>query len=287
LRKFQSGLECAHKIFETIDYEPKINLENESSKPIETISGDIVFKNVSFRYINGKNPSLSDVSIVLEHGKQTAFIGSSGAGKSTIIKLLNHFYLPTTGKIFVGGVDLRTINTRQYRHCVGYVGQEPVLFNESIKENLLNAKPDATEYELYSALKSAMAFDFVMELPQGIDSNVGSVGSKLSGGQKQRIAIARALIKQPTLLILDEATSALDSKSEKEVQAAIEKINVETEITTVLIAHRLSTLSNSDKIIILEDGKVLDETTYEKLVGMENLSTNFDLNTRNVEGKSS
>jgi ABC-type multidrug transport system fused ATPase/permease subunit len=161
------------------------------------------------------------------------------------------------------------------------------LFNESIKENLLNAKPDATEYELYSALKSAMAFDFVMELPQGIDSNVGSVGSKLSGGQKQRIAIARALIKQPTLLILDEATSALDSKSEKEVQAAIEKINVETEITTVLIAHRLSTLSNSDKIIILEDGKVLDETTYEKLVGMENLSTNFDLNTRNVEGKSS
>jgi ABC-type multidrug transport system fused ATPase/permease subunit len=161
------------------------------------------------------------------------------------------------------------------------------LFNESIKENLLNAKPDATEYELYSALKSAMAFDFVMELPDGIDSNVGSVGSKLSGGQKQRIAIARALIKQPSLLILDEATSALDTKSEKEVQAAIERINIELNITTVVIAHRLSTLSNSDKIIILIDGKVSEETTYEKLVGRKHVSNDLNLITGSIEGKSS
>ena len=161
------------------------------------------------------------------------------------------------------------------------------MFNESIKENLLNAKPDATEYELYSALKSAMAFDFVMELPDGIDSNVGSVGSKLSGGQKQRIAIARALIKQPSLLILDEATSALDTKSEKEVQAAIERINIELNITTVVIAHRLSTLSNSDKIIILIDGKVSEETTYEKLVGRKHVSNDLNLVTGSIEGKSS
>jgi ABC-type multidrug transport system fused ATPase/permease subunit len=160
------------------------------------------------------------------------------------------------------------------------------LFNESIKENILNAKPDATDDEIYSALKSALAYDFVMEMSEGINTNVGSVGSKLSGGQKQRIAIARALIKKPTLLILDEATSALDSKSEKEVQGAIEKINKEMKITTVVIAHRLPTLSNAKKIIILEDGKVKDEVTYEKLCEMKGISYKLNLLDEHVEGKS-
>jgi subfamily B ATP-binding cassette protein MsbA len=286
IRKFRSGLECAHKVFETIDSESKNNLNSNEFSPISKISEDIVFKNVSFKYVNGKNPSLQDVSIVLEHGATTAFVGSSGAGKSTIIKLLEDFYLPTSGNIYVNGVDLRLINKRQYRHCVGYVGQEPALFNESIKENILNAKPDATDDEIHSALKSALAYDFVMQMDEGIDTNVGSVGSKLSGGQKQRIAIARALVKKPTLLILDEATSALDSKSEKEVQDAIEKINKEMNITTVVIAHRLQTLSNAKKIIILKDGKVEEEVTYEKLCQMKGLSSELNLVNGNVKGKS-
>jgi subfamily B ATP-binding cassette protein MsbA len=286
IRKFRSGLECAHKVFETIDSESKNNLNSNEFSPISKISEDIVFKNVSFKYVNGKNPSLQDVSIVLEHGATTAFVGSSGAGKSTIIKLLEDFYLPTSGNIYVNGVDLRLINKRQYRHCVGYVGQEPALFNESIKENILNAKPDATDDEIHSALKSALAYDFVMQMSEGIDTNVGSVGSKLSGGQKQRIAIARALVKKPTLLILDEATSALDSKSEKEVQDAIEKINKEMNITTVVIAHRLQTLSNAKKIIILKDGKVEEEVTYEKLCQMKGLSSELNLVNGNVKGKS-
>jgi ABC-type multidrug transport system fused ATPase/permease subunit len=286
IRKFRSGLECAYKVFETIESGSTNNLNSNEFSPISKITGDIVFKNVSFKYINGKNPSLQDVSIVIKHGETVAFVGSSGAGKSTIIKLLEDFYLPTSGNIYVDGVDLRLINKRQYRHCVGYVGQEPALFNESIKENILNAKPDATDDEIHSALKSALAYDFVMQMPDGINTNVGSVGSKLSGGQKQRIAIARALIKNPTLLILDEATSALDSKSEKEVQAAIEEINLRMNITTVVIAHRLSTLSNADNIIILKDGKVEKQVTYVQLVAMKESLTELDLASGNVKGKS-
>jgi ABC-type multidrug transport system fused ATPase/permease subunit len=285
MRKFNSGLECSYKIFEDIDTETTIDLNSKAENSINKISKDIVFKNVSFRYTNGRNPSLSNVNMVIEHGKTTAFVGSSGAGKSTIIKLLEHFYLPTSGQILVNGVDLKTIDTRQYRNCVGYVGQEPALFNESIKENLLNAKPDATDDEIHSALKSANAYDFVMEMPEGINTNVGSVGSKLSGGQKQRIAIARALIKKPSLLILDEATSALDTKSEKEVQDAIEKINLEISITTVVIAHRLSTIANADKIIILKDGRVSQEVEFEELLSMKGLSYELNLDTKNIEGK--
>ena len=165
----------------------------------------------------------------------------------------------------MNGTDLRNINLRDYRRLIGYVGQEPWLFNESIKNNLLNANPSATDEDIEEWLKTAMAYDFVQKLPEGIESNVGALGNKLSGGQKQRIAIARALIRKPDLLILDEATSALDNRNERYVQKAIENINKVTHISTVVIAHRLTTIINANLIVVLNDGRVIEQGNHAKL----------------------
>jgi ATP-binding cassette, subfamily B (MDR/TAP), member 1 len=162
-------------------------------------------------------PALNGVSFIIERGKMTALVGASGSGKSTTVKLLERYYDPMEGKILVQGQDLKAVNLKTYRKHVGYVGQEPVLFNESIKENILYCKPDAEDYEIEDALKSANAHFVFEKLQEGIYTNVGTSGSQLSGGEKQRIALARAFIKKPILLILDEATSALDRKNEEEV----------------------------------------------------------------------
>ena len=190
------------------------------------------------------------MSLCFKSGKTTALVGPSGWGKSTIVRLLERFYDPTQGKVFVGDKDLKSINLQHYRRKIGYVGQEPCLLNESIKNNLLNANPYATDEELIDCLKLAQAYDFVLKLPNGINTDVGGVGNKLSGGQKQRIAIARALIKKPDLLVLDEATSALDSENERAVQSAIDNIKKTHVITTVVVAHRLTTIQNADLIQI-------------------------------------
>jgi ATP-binding cassette, subfamily B (MDR/TAP), member 1 len=196
------------------------------------------------------------VTCTIEKGKTTAFVGPSGSGKSTIVKLIERFYDPDEGAVMIGNQDLRKLNLRDYRHKIGYVGQEPVLFNESIKSNMLNAKPDATEEEMIEALKQANAYKFVERLKLGLETNAGASGGQLSGGEKQRIAVARAFLKKPDVLILDEATSALDRRNEAEVQAAIDAINKKTSITTIVIAHRLSTIKKADKIIVLEKGEV-------------------------------
>lgn len=277
IRNMKTCLQAAFKVFQVIESSPVIRLDDIDSFNVRSIEKDIVFSSVSFTYKGASKPSLQRINLVIEHGKITALVGSSGSGKSTLIKLLERLYDPSLGTISVNGFDLKILNQRQYRHCIGYVGQEPVLLNESIKENLLNAKPDATDDEIYQALKSSMAYEFVSDLPDGIDTNVGAIGSKLSGGQKQRIAIARALIKKPSLLILDEATSALDTKSEQEVQEAIENINKEMKITTVVIAHRLSTIANADKIVIMGEGRIQKEVSYEELIKMEGLTYKYDL----------
>ena len=213
-------------------------------------------------------------------------VGPSGSGKSTIAKLLLRCYDPNKGRISVNEKDLKTINLRSYRHRIGYIGQEPCLLHDTIRNNLLLSNPEASEDELYQALKSARALDFVKKLDEGIDTNVGSVGGKLSGGQKQRIAIARALLRKPDLLIFDEATSALDMKNEREVEKAIQAINEEQSITRVVIAHRISAISNADKIIVLKDGQVEDEGHHEGLINNnEFYSETYKLQSKSHEGK--
>ena len=247
LQTLKRGLDWAGKIFAVIDRKPSIDIYDQDAEKIDAIS-DIKFKNVTFKYEGRNKVVLDNVSLWFRNGKTTALVGPSGCGKSSIIKLIERFYDPTEGQVHVNSKDLKTIQLQQYRRKIGYVGQEPCLLNETIRENLLNGNPDATENELIEALKHAQAYDFVQKLPKGINTEVGGVGSKLSGGQKQRIAIARALLKKPDLLILDEATSALDSENERAVQAAIDSIGKTHSITTIVIAHRLTTIQNADFI---------------------------------------
>ena len=236
------------------------------TKEFKTIDSDITFNKVSFQYKSRATKTLDNVSLTIEKGKVTAFVGPSGSGKSTMAKLMMRLYDPDEGSITIGDTPLTDINLREYRHRVGYVGQEPCLFHESIKNNLLNANPKATDTDVEIALKTAMAYNFVNKLEDGIDTDVGAIGGNLSGGQKQRIAIARALINKPDLLVFDEATSALDSENERKVQEAIDKINEESEVTRVVIAHRLSTIQNADKIVMFNEGRIVDEGTHEELM---------------------
>lgn len=188
---------------------------------------------------------------------------------------MQRFYDPNSGAIFVNGLNLKSLNLRKYRSKIGYVGQEPVLFNQSIKDNMLNAKPDATDEEIIDALKASMAYEFVERLQNGINSEVGSIGSKLSGGQKQRIAIARALLRKPEILILDEATSALDKVNEKKVQEAINHIRETYDMTIIVIAHRLSTIKDADIIHVLDKGEVLESGNHEELMKANSSYANF------------
>ena len=205
--------------------------------------------------------------MMFEKGKVTALVGPSGSGKSTIVQLIERFYDPQEGEILIDGVPFPQINLKDFRSKVGYVGQEPVLFNQTIKENILYGKPDATDEEIAVALDKANATKIIERLPDGVNTLVGAGGGQLSGGEKQRIALARAFVKDPKILILDEATSALDRKNEKEVQEAIDDFkNGDHNITTIIIAHRLSTIINSDKIIVLEEGKVVEEGSHRDLL---------------------
>lgn len=296
LMSFQNmnrGLICAGSIFQTIDHQPDIKLDQENAKSLEMINDDIVFDNVVFRYKDRQRNAIDGMSLTIKKGKVTALVGPSGSGKTTIAKLLERFYDPQSGSINVNGMNLKDINLRDYRRRIGYVGQEPCLFNESIKNNLLNANPQAKLEDIESSLKAAMAYDFVSNLPDGLESNVGALGSKLSGGQKQRIAITRALISKPDLLILDEATSALDNRNEKYVQEAIENIRKVTNISTVVIAHRLSTVKDADTIFYIENGRIIEKGTHQSLIELnqhykalydaQNVSKEFQLQDVAVE----
>jgi ABC-type multidrug transport system fused ATPase/permease subunit len=244
---------------------PTIKLDDCNAYPCYAITSDIRVENLSFTYQGKPFKALNGVSLTIENGKTTAIVGPSGSGKSTLAKLLERFYDPQEGAIMVNDKNLKDLNLREYRRRIGYVGQEPCLFNETIKENLLNSNPNATHQQIIDALKKANAYTFVMKLPDGINSEVGAIGSKISGGQKQRLAIARALVRNPDMLIFDEATSALDTKSENEVQKAIDEIAKTTSITKVVIAHRLSTIRDADKIIVMDNGQVKEVGTHDQL----------------------
>ncbi len=238
------------------------------------IKGEIEFQNVSFSYPQRADISvLSNVGFKIEKNQTVALVGASGAGKSTISSLLLNYYKVNEGHLLFDGVDIKSIETKHLRKHIAIVPQEVILFAGSILENILFGRPEASEKEAVEAAKKANAYEFINSFPEGFDTQVGDRGIQLSGGQKQRIAIARAILKNPTILILDEATSALDSESEKLVQDALEQLMLGR--TSIVIAHRLSTIKKADKILVLEKGNVVEEGTHNSLMDKNGLYANF------------
>jgi ATP-binding cassette, subfamily B (MDR/TAP), member 1 len=253
--------------FDVIERQPLINQDSNLGKEID-VQGEIKFEKVGFYYPSrADNTVLNQFSCTFEKGKTTAIVGPSGSGKSTIVQLLLRFYDPTEGQIIVDGERLDQLKLRAFRKQVGYVSQEPVLFNCSIRENILLGCPTATEQDIIDALKMTNAWEFVSKYPQQLDTNVGASGGQLSGGQKQRIALARAIIKKPRILIFDEATSALDKRNEAEVQLAIDEMRKKLgSITTITIAHRLSTIKEADRIIVMKKGSIIEDGNHKSLL---------------------
>ncbi|KAJ2964662.1 hypothetical protein NQZ79_g546 [Umbelopsis isabellina] len=266
LSAISSARGAAYKIFETIDRVPLIDPDMEGGEKPNKVVGNIEFKNVQFRYPTRPDvPILKDLSLTIKPGMTVAFVGPSGSGKSTSVALLQRFYDPLSGQVLLDGHDLRDLNLRWLRSNIGVVSQEPVLFNMTIKQNLLmGATKTVTEEEIIEACKKANCHNFITQLPQGLDTLVGEHGGMLSGGQKQRIAIARALLKNPAILLLDEATSALDTQSERLVQKALDVASKDR--TTIVIAHRLSTIRNADLIVVMQQGDLIEQGSHDELI---------------------
>lgn len=260
------------RVFDLVDEKYDIQ-DKPQAIPCENVLGDIAFRNVDFAY-NQEDPKvLNDVSLHIKKGETIAFVGMSGGGKSSLISLIPRFYDVTGGEILLDGVDIRDFQARSLRDKIGMVLQDNILFSESIRENIKIGKPDATEEEVIAAAKAANAHDFITQLPEGYDTKVGERGVKLSGGQKQRVAIARVFLKNPPILILDEATSALDLESEQSIQESLGLLAKDR--TTLIVAHRLSTITHSDRIVLIEHGKIVEEGNHEEL--MKRQGHYFDL----------
>ncbi|WP_343594107.1 ABC subfamily B transporter ATP-binding protein, partial [Flavobacterium sp.] len=239
------------------------------TSPIEKIKGNVAFKNVAFSYPSRKEVQvLKDVNFNADFGQKIAIVGPSGAGKSTISSLLLRFYDITSGEIIVDGKNIHDYDLEDLRGNMSIVPQDVILFGGTIRENIAYGKPNASEEEIIAAAKQANALNFIDGFPEKFETLVGERGVKLSGGQRQRIAIARALLKNPSILILDEATSSLDSESEKLVQEALEVLMEGR--TSIIIAHRLSTIRNADKILVLDNGKISEQGTHQELINLEN-----------------
>ncbi len=257
----KSGMAAAERVLAILDHQnPITSKENGFVK--NTFDDTISVENINFRY--GEENVLKNFSVQVPKGKTVALVGQSGSGKSTIANLLTRFYDVNEGSIKIDGTDIRDWNIHSLRGLMGLVTQDSILFNDSIKTNLLIGKPDATDDEIIEALKVANAYEFVKELPNGIETNIGDAGGKLSGGQKQRLSIARAVLKNPPIMILDEATSALDTESEKFVQVALE--NMMQNRTSIVIAHRLSTIQKADNIVVMQKGEIVEQGTHTELL---------------------
>lgn len=265
--QLQETLGAIRRVNEILDTKPLVN-NPENPVKLTSLKGHVCFSEVIFGYEDG-TPVLNNISFDIYPGKTVALIGPSGAGKSTTVQLLLRFFDPQSGKIQIDGNDLKSLDLESYLSQVALVPQETLLFGGTIRENILYGKLDATDTEIIEASKSANAHEFIVEFSNGYDTLVGEKGTKLSGGERQRIAIARALLKNPKVLVLDEATSALDNQSEMLIQDALEKLMAER--TTFIIAHRLSTVHNADKIIVLDKGKVVESGTHKELMANEGL----------------
>ena len=255
------GNAAAERILEILDYENPIK-ERENPVVIKDFTTAITLNNVTFAY--AEQPVLTNFSLEVPKGKTVALVGQSGSGKSTIANLITRFYDVNQGAILIDGVDVKDMQTASLRKLIGVVSQDSILFNDTIKNNLLIGKPDATDEELITAAKIANAYEFINDLPEGFDTNIGDAGSKLSGGQKQRLSIARAVLKNPPIMVLDEATSALDTESERLVQNALE--NMMKHRTSIVIAHRLSTIQNADLIVVMQKGRIIEQGTHTELI---------------------
>ena len=267
--QIQKAIGATERVFELLDETPeKINSDRDLAT-IDKIKGNVTFKNVAFSYHSRKEIKvLKDVSFTANFGQKIAIVGPSGTGKSTIASLLLRFYTIDEGEILVDGKNIYDFDLEHLRGNMSIVPQDVILFGRTIRENIAYGKPNATEEEIVTASKQANAYNFIESFPEKFETIVGERGIKLSGGQRQRIAIARALLKNPSILILDEATSSLDSKSEKLVQEALE-ILMEGR-TSIIIAHRLSTIRSADQILVLDNGKITEQGTHQELIALEN-----------------
>ncbi|MDF2635317.1 MAG: lipid exporter, fused ATPase and inner rane subunit MsbA [Pelosinus sp.] len=258
----QKALSAAERVFEVLDTKPEIeNIPNAAALP--TIEGYVALNNVTFEYKVGE-PALQHLDLKVNPGQVVAIVGPSGAGKTTIANLIPRFYDPTDGNITIDGIDIKTVTLQSLREQIGIVPQETILFNGSVHDNILYGKLDASHEEVVNAAKAANAHNFILDMPEGYDTQIGERGSKLSGGQRQRISIARAILKNPRVLILDEATSALDTESEKLVQEAVDKLMIGR--TSFVIAHRLSTVQRADLIVVMEKGRIAEKGTHTELL---------------------
>jgi subfamily B ATP-binding cassette protein MsbA len=263
---FQQALAANKRIYELLELRPTV-CEVLEAKELPPIKKEIVFENVWFSY--NHTPVLKDINLKIKIGEIVAIVGVSGAGKSTLLDLLLRFYDPQKGRILIDGYDIKNVTLASLRKQIGIVTQETVLFNDTIRANILYGKPDATQKEIEEAAAKADALDFIKKLPLGFDTVIGERGTTLSGGERQRIAIARAIIKDPPILLLDEATSQLDSESESIVQKALEKAMVGR--TVLVVAHRLSTVRNSNRIVVLDKGKIVEEGPHQQLIQKDGL----------------
>lgn len=258
----QKGLAAAESVFSLVDEQPEAD---NGTRSFENVEGRVSFDAVSFRYPAMDKDALKPISFEMEPGTTVALVGHSGGGKTTIANLIPRFYTPTGGRILINGIDIQELSLISLRRQISYVGQDSVLFDDSVAANIAyGAVGEVSQEQIVEAAKSAHALEFIQHLPDGFDTVIGEDGVRLSGGQRQRLAIARALIKDAPVLLLDEATSALDTESERYVQAALKTLTQER--TTLVIAHRLSTIQHADKILVIQDGELVEEGKHQQLI---------------------
>ncbi len=266
----QRALAGGKRVFSVLDLDSEL-AKDEGKEMLPLITRQIDFSNVSFSYEGAKDPSLDRVNLTVRVGEVVALVGASGSGKTTLVNLVPRFYRPTEGQVTIDGLDIRLADRSSLRRQIGIVSQETVLFDDLIRNNIAYGRPDATEPQIIEAARAAYAWEFIDRLPQGLDTLVGENGLKLSGGQRQRLAIARAILRDPPILILDEATSALDSESEKLVQQAL--ANLMKDRTTLVIAHRLSTVQHADRLVVMQRGRIEEIGTHDELLKKGGLYT--------------
>jgi subfamily B ATP-binding cassette protein MsbA len=259
----QTGLAAAERIFGVLEEETE-HYETPGARKLETFENEIKYENVSFRYYPEEPYVLKDISLSIKKGEMVAFVGHSGSGKTTIVNLLPRFYEIDEGRITIDGISTTEFTLSSLRKHMGIVTQDTVLFNDTVRANIAYGLDNYREEDIMEAAKAANAWEFISQLPRGMETPIGERGVRLSGGQKQRLSIARAILKNPPILILDEATSALDTESERLVQEAIDHLLRSR--TVLVIAHRLSTITNANNIVVLNEGRIEDMGTHEKLL---------------------